>query len=384
MTAARFSTFELLLLQSRDQADSAALLLLAWVLTQQGPLGEAERAQLTSLTGAFRHGHALEPLLEIAASQDLGAIQLAAEVLQKELHGDTARAFLRLAVTLAAEHGEPTLANHHILRFLADLLGVSPTEFATLYASQAGRALREPGDPSRRDYWRHREQGARDRRRESASHDDTADDGAERSGKAERPGKGRASEGERAERETPREARAEARRRAREDKAEARRQRQAEREQAKAQQKAEREAEKRREQARREAEKQRRRAEREEARRRRDDERARRHGGQREEYREEPHAGRQERYSQSRDDGADRAHRAQDRPATPDPRVRSALTVLGLEPGASRGEIRKAYRRLAQAHHPDRFHQEGEAIVASASRRFQRIRRAYDFLMKVS
>ncbi|MCK2183805.1 J domain-containing protein [Halomonas getboli] len=356
MTAARFSTFELLLLQSRDQADSAALLLLAWVLTQQGPVGEAERAQLVSLTGAFRHGHALEPLLEIAASQDLGAIQLAAEVLQKELHGDTARAFLRLAVTLAAEHGEPTLANHHVLRFLADLLGVSPPEFAELYASQVGRALREPGDPSRQDYWQRREQRARDRRRETAGEE-----------KRQQYTQEQADKRDRAETESPRATRTEARRQAREERAEAKRQRQQEKEQAKARQQAERDAEKRRQQARREAEKQRQRAEREQARRRREDERAQRRGGHRE---------------QRRDDES--AHRAHERPAAPDPRIRSALTVLGLEPGASRGEIRKAYRRLAQAHHPDRFHQEGEAIVASASRRFQRIRRAYDFLMKVS
>lgn len=372
MTAARFSTFELLLLQSRDQADSAALLLLAWVLAQQGPVGEAERAQLVSLTGAFRHGHELAPLLEIAASQDLGAIQLAAEVLQKELHGDTARAFLRLAVTLAAEHGEPTLANHHILRFLADLLGVSPLEFAELYASQAGRALREPGDPSRRDYWQQRERGTRDRRRETAGEEND-----------ERPGQEQAAESERTEQESAREARAKARRQASEDKAEARRQRQEEKAQAKARQKAERDAEKRRQQARREAEKQRQRAEREQARRHREEERERRRGGHRErqQHSRSGDRGYDHGHQRAHDDGA---HRAHERPAVPDPRIRSALTVLGLEPGASRGEIRKAYRRLAQAHHPDRFHQEGEAIVASASRRFQRIRRAYDFLMKVS
>ncbi|MFG6179340.1 J domain-containing protein [Halomonas sp. THAF12] len=355
MTAARFSTFELLLLQSRDQADSAALLLLAWVLTQQGPVGESERAHLVALTGAFRHGHELTPLLEIAASQDLGAIQLAAEVLQKELHGETSRAFLRLAVTLATEDAEPTLANHHILRFLADLLGVSPPEFAALYASQAGRPLSEPADPSRSDYWQRRERGSRERRRErKPDAEDQAEHATEQESRASR-----------------REQRAEARRQAREAKAEAKRQRQAEKEEEKARQYAEREAERRRKQARREAERERQRAERETQRERRRDDRERK---------QERHDDRGQ-HSRAGNEGASHAHQ---RANAPDPRIRSALVVLGLEPGASRGEIRKAYRRLAQAHHPDRFHREGEAIVASASRRFQRIRRAYDFLMKVS
>ncbi|RTR02867.1 J domain-containing protein [Halomonas nitroreducens] len=355
MTAARFSPFELLLLQSRDQADTAALLLLAWVLTQQGPVGESERAHLTALTGAFRHGHELAPVLEVAASQDLGAIQLAAEVLQKELHGETSRAFLRLAVTLATEEAEPTLANHHVLRFLADLLGVAPAEFAALYASQAGRPLREPGDPSRHAYWQRREKGARERRRKPP------------------PGKGDEPQDETQEaiRKRQRDERAEARRQARAARAQARHEQHKAKEQARARQRAEREAERRHKQARREAERERQRAEREAARQRRQAHRERRR---------ESH---DERRQRSRP-GGDGTHHAHARATAPDPRIRSALTVLGLEPGASRGEIRKAYRRLAQAHHPDRFHREGEAIVASASRRFQRIRKAYDFLMKVS
>ncbi|ATJ83610.1 DnaJ domain-containing protein [Halomonas beimenensis] len=370
MTSARFSTFELLLLQSRDQADTAALLLLAWVLTHRGPVGEAERAHLVALTGAFRHGHDLAPILEIAANQDLSAIQLAAEVLQKELHGESARAFLRLAIALASDTGEPTLANHHVLRFLADLLGVAPEEFATLYASQAGRPLAAPADPSRRDYWRAREGRSQEERHEASAGRQRADQARDEAAEA--------AERRRAEQ-------AEARRQAREAREEAKRQREAQRQEEKARRRAEREAARQHRQARREAEKRRRQAEREAARRDRqkaEERRRQRHRAERErqsQRQEERRQGEQhkERHSRREDTGRHAG-------PPPDARVRGALAVLGLEPGASRGEIRKAYRRLAQAHHPDRFYHEGEAIVASASRRFQRIRRAYDFLMKVS
>jgi len=59
-----------------------------------------------------------------------------------------------------------------------------------------------------------------------------------------------------------------------------------------------------------------------------------------------------------------------------------AHAVLGLEPGASKEEIRKAFRRLAQVHHPDRFSSLGEESVAAATTTFQRINEAYEYLVK--
>lgn len=289
MTIARFSPFELLLLRSRHQADTAALLLLAWVLASRGPIGEPERSRLTELTNGFRHGHELAPILEIAATQDLGAIQLAAEVLQKEVHGEQAYPFLRLAIALAVEDGRLSMANQHVLRFLADLLGVVPGDFAPLFAAVAGRAFADPDDPSRSGYWQAKEQRRRQREQASQRQDNRGHAGRERS-------------------------------------------------------------------------------------QRREDHRQERHSGGQGESRQGHY--RQEQHRQ-REQGSRQG-------PPPGDRTRRALAVLGLEPGASRGEIRSAYRRLAQTHHPDRFFNEGEAVMASASQRFQRIRRAYDYLMQVS
>lgn len=304
MSIARFTPFERLLLTSRHQADTAALLLLGWVLVNQGPVGEDQRARLVSLTRDFRHGHDLAPLLEIAAAQDLDAIQLAAEVLQREARGGYP--FLRLAIALAAGQGEPSPANHHVLRFLADLLGVPPQEFAALYEATSQRPLQEPADPSRHAYWQPRFE-------------------------------------ERA----------------------------------------------RREEARRQAEEQARRAERqrEEERRRKEESGKKREGrGKTHEGRERQEDGRrqreEQRHGESRDGHRRREEQERPRHHAPPGRQGRALQVLGLAEGASRQEIRRAYRRLAQAHHPDRFHAEGEAVMASASRRFQRIKQAYDYLMR--
>jgi DnaJ-domain-containing protein 1 len=65
--------------------------------------------------------------------------------------------------------------------------------------------------------------------------------------------------------------------------------------------------------------------------------------------RERRHGTRTENHSRSRQQ---RRAPQPSRSAGADPR-RVALAELGLEPGASPEAIRRAYRRLAKAHHPD-------------------------------
>lgn len=67
-----------------------------------------------------------------------------------------------------------------------------------------------------------------------------------------------------------------------------------------------------------------------------------------------------------------------DRPLTRD----EAMLVLGLERGADAEAIRRAYRRLAQVHHPDRVDvsAEGDAARKAANARFLRVREAFEVL----
>ena len=55
--------------------------------------------------------------------------------------------------------------------------------------------------------------------------------------------------------------------------------------------------------------------------------------------------------------------------------------VLGVADDASTEEIKRAFRRLAMLHHPDRFHELGPAAVAEAERQFKRIGAAYEELV---
>lgn len=330
MPSGRFNPFETLLLTSRSQADTAGLMLLAWVMACQGPLDEAQRARLTELASDCRHGHDLEPIFALADRQDFDAIQLAAEVMQKDRGGEQAYPFLRQAIALSVDNGEPSIAQHHVLRFLADLLGVIPSSFATLYAEQAGRPYAVPEDPSRRDYWlakEHHRQQEETRQREQE---------------------------ERRREQEARERQEQEAHRARERREQEARQRERQRQERERQERAQQDRT-RKERAR--------------------QERARRERAHQERARQERH--RQEHGSTGQN------RRWEQTPAN-DARAHRALAVLGLPPGASRGEIRKAYRRLAQTHHPDRFFAEGEARMATASQRFQRIKNAYDYLMRAS
>ncbi|GHE20245.1 J domain-containing protein [Halomonas urumqiensis] len=316
MSADRFSPFERLLLESRHPPDTAACLLLAWVMTQRGPIGQVEHAALEALTQRHRHGHDLTVLLSIAADQDLDAIQLACELLsrhQAELDGD---AFLRQAIRLASPAKPPTLAQQHLLGFLADLLGVAPHDFSPLFASLTGTPWRAPADPSRQAFWgpqpQHSEEGHA--QADPSSSQRSALIAWMRRWLAELAGA------------WPRW------REARHQQGNAKR------------------------------------------------ERTRQEQAQREQHhqRQENKAGgsaHRERHEQ---------HETSDEQPPGGVRTRQALAVLGLTPGASRSEIRKAYRRLAQVHHPDRFHHQGDAVVARASRRFQRIRSAYDHLTRAA
>ena len=337
MSIARFSPFELLLLKSRSQVDTATLLLLAWVLVHRQHVSEGQRRRrLAQVTAQFRHGHELGPVMSIAHSQDLHAIQLAAEVVRKECGYERSLSVMHQAITVATDDGTLSLANHYILRFLADLLNVAPTTLNTLFKELTGTPLASPEDPSRDAYWQTHDPDYHARK---------------------------AREAEAAERQYQQaNARAEQQQRKKEQRHQQRQQKQQEKQQRQEQARQAREQEQQyqREQAR-QQEQERQRQQREQAE--REQQRSRQQEYQRQRHQE--HRNRQQRAS----------------PPPPD-RTTRALAVLGLTPGATRIEVRHAYRRMAQLHHPDRFYSESEQQVALASARFQRIKNAYDYLMQ--
>lgn len=56
--------------------------------------------------------------------------------------------------------------------------------------------------------------------------------------------------------------------------------------------------------------------------------------------------------------------------------------ILEIEPGASKEQIHKAYRTLANKYHPDKIAHLGAEFQALAEEKFKEIQAAYDYLTK--
>ncbi|TMU25558.1 molecular chaperone DnaJ [Halomonas sp. ATBC28] len=335
MSIARFSPFELLLLKSRSQVDTATLLLLAWVLVHRQHVSEGQRRRrLAQVTAQFRHGHELGPVMSIARSQDLQAIQLAAEVVRKECGTERSLSVIHQAITVATDDGELSLANHYILRFLADLLSIAPMTLNTLFKELTGTPLATPEDPSRDAYWQAHDPDYHARKAREAEAAEQYHQQANARAKQQQQQKERRHQ-QKQQKQQEKQQRQEQARQAREQ------EQQRQREQTRQQE------QERQQQQREQAERERRRS----------------------------------RQQDSRHQHRQQEHRQQ-RASPPPDRTTRALSVLGLTPGATRVEVRHAYRRMAQLHHPDRFYSESEQQVALASARFQRIKNAYDYLMQ--
>lgn len=72
--------------------------------------------------------------------------------------------------------------------------------------------------------------------------------------------------------------------------------------------------------------------------------------------------------------------------APPGPEVVNRdYTVLGIEPGATDDEVKRAYRRLMNQHHPDKLVSKGmpEEMLQVATERTREIRAAYDRIRKI-
>jgi hypothetical protein len=74
--------------------------------------------------------------------------------------------------------------------------------------------------------------------------------------------------------------------------------------------------------------------------------------------------------------------RGQTRPSHQDSGPRDPFQVLGVAPGASAEEIRRAYLALAAKYHPDKVQHLGEDFQRLAEQRFKEIQAAYQALSR--
>jgi hypothetical protein len=77
-----------------------------------------------------------------------------------------------------------------------------------------------------------------------------------------------------------------------------------------------------------------------------------------------------------------RRSRASSVPPAPEAILADAYRILGVRVGAPMEDVRRAFRRLALVHHPDRHTGKEPTAYAETVRRFQVISRAYHFLVE--
>jgi DnaJ-domain-containing protein 1 len=86
----------------------------------------------------------------------------------------------------------------------------------------------------------------------------------------------------------------------------------------------------------------------------------------------------------SRPRSADRAAAVSfGRPVTSEEKA-ALMKILGLHGELERAALVSAYRRLAGAHHPDRFHDQGTDARETAARRFIELTEAYEKLLAIA
>lgn len=68
--------------------------------------------------------------------------------------------------------------------------------------------------------------------------------------------------------------------------------------------------------------------------------------------------------------------------ASEQPSHQDPYTVLNIAPGATKAEIKTAYRHLAGQYHPDKVQHLGKEFQELAEKRFKDIQQAYDDLMQ--
>ena len=60
----------------------------------------------------------------------------------------------------------------------------------------------------------------------------------------------------------------------------------------------------------------------------------------------------------------------------------NAYKVLGIDSSVTDIEIKKAYRKMAVKHHPDKYNQMGEEHQKAAKEKFQKLQDAYETIKK--
>ena len=93
-------------------------------------------------------------------------------------------------------------------------------------------------------------------------------------------------------------------------------------------------------------------------------------------------ASRLKRAYQARSPGSSSTGRERTTPPEQEDAESDPYHILGVQPGASKEEIKAAYKKLVSQYHPDKVQHLGKEFQDLAHKKFLAIQKAYDALMK--
>jgi DnaJ like chaperone protein len=158
-TAAEPSAFAALFRSGEHRQNVCVLAVLTWLASCDGTIAPGELELLRSVAAGVAGGAVLPAVIDAIRAGNADDLELACRFLRNHLDRTGKLLLARLLVTMAAQDGYLTVAENHVLRFMADLLGLSARRFARLFLEVTHRPFPEPGDPGDPEWWRRREAG---------------------------------------------------------------------------------------------------------------------------------------------------------------------------------------------------------------------------------
>ena len=142
-----------MLLTQRNPLGVSVLLVLGWIASSDGPIEPIEADHLKKIAIESGHAELVGPIMAVLRARDRDALQLACEFVGQHFRGPKAYLFINLAIGMALATGRLRPTENHVLRFLADLIGLSPDALRHAFSEVTGQPLPEPADPSRASFW---------------------------------------------------------------------------------------------------------------------------------------------------------------------------------------------------------------------------------------
>jgi DnaJ like chaperone protein len=153
-------TMQSLFHSAAHRQNLCVLAVLTWIASCDGSIAPAELDLLRAVAAeAPGGGDVLPAVIDVARQGRAEDLEIACRYLRNHFPRSQRPLLAQLFVTMAVRDGNLTVAENHVLRFLADLLALPARKFAKLFEEIAQRPFPEVGDVSSLDWWRRREAG---------------------------------------------------------------------------------------------------------------------------------------------------------------------------------------------------------------------------------